>query len=99
MAAAGKAARTGLRLIARVVSLITMVIVGILIVGILLVVLGANESNDVVKGMLDVAETLAGPFHDIFKLDGREVRVAVNWGLAALLYGLVGGLIVRLLRR
>jgi hypothetical protein len=30
---------------------------------------------------------------------GTKARVAINWGLAALLYALAGGLIVRLLRR
>jgi hypothetical protein len=44
-------------------------------------------------------DTLSQPFHGIFTPDGRKAQVAVNWGLAALVYALVGGFIARLLRR
>jgi hypothetical protein len=42
---------------------------------------------------------LTKPFHGMFEPDGRKAMVAVNWGLAAVVYGLVGGFITRLLRR
>ena len=45
---AGRVARTGLWGIARIVSLITAIVVGLIVVGILLVVLEANKSNDIV---------------------------------------------------
>jgi hypothetical protein len=40
-----------------------------------------------------------GPFDNMFEPDGHKLRVAVNWGLAALIYAIIGGLIARLLRR
>ena len=49
--------------------------------------------------LIGAGEFLVEPFDNIFDLDSRKTQVAVNWGLAALLYALVGGLIVRLLRR
>lgn len=98
-AGAGGAARRGMWGLARIVGLITAVVVGLLVIGIVLVVLGANKSNDVVSALLDAARFLAGPLDDVFKLHSHKATVAVNWGLAALVYAFIGGLIARLLRR
>jgi hypothetical protein len=98
-AGAGRTARRGLWGVARIVNLVTALVVGLLVVGIVLVVLEANKSNDVVNWLLDAARFLAGPLDDVFKLHSHKVAVAVNWGLAALVYAVVGGLIARLLRR
>jgi hypothetical protein len=84
---------------ARIVSLITSIVVGLVVVGIVLVLLEANRSNEVVRWLLDAAAWLAEPFDNVFSLDGRKDRIAVNYGLAALVYALAGGLIARLLRR
>ena len=84
---------------ARIVSLITSVVVGLVVVGIVLVLLEANPGNTIVGWLLDAAAWLAEPFDNVFSLDGRKERIAVNYGLAALVYALVGGLIARLLRR
>jgi hypothetical protein len=92
-------ARRGLWGMARLVRLITMVVVGLIVVGILLVVLEANKSNDVVNAVLDGAKFLAGPLDNAFKLHGHKANVAVNWGLAAAVYALIGAIVVRLLRR
>jgi hypothetical protein len=98
-ARAGRVARRGLWSIARVVGLITMAVVGLIVVGIGLVLLEANRSNEVVNAVLDAGEFIVEPFDNVFKPDGRKARVGVNWGLAAVVYAIVGGLIVRLLRR
>jgi hypothetical protein len=98
-AGAGRTARRGMWGLARIVGLITSLVVAVLVIGILLVVLGANQSNDIVSALLDAARFLAGPLDDVFKLDSHKATVAVNWGLAALVYALIGGLIARLLRR
>jgi hypothetical protein len=93
------AARSGLSAVARLVSLITSIVVAVLVIGILLVVLDANSGNQIVKALLDAAKFLAGPFKNVFTLDGHKATIAVNWGLAAVVYAFVGGLIARLLRR
>jgi hypothetical protein len=85
--------------VARIVSLITAVVVGIIVIGILLTLFDANKDNQIVKWVLDAAKFLVGPFKDVFKPDSAKTKVAVNWGLAAVIYALVGGLIARLLRR
>ncbi|CAN5736123.1 hypothetical protein BH24ACT25_BH24ACT25_00040 [soil metagenome] len=89
----GARARTG---VARAISIVTTVVVLFIIAGIVLFVLEANQSNDIVSVINDVAEALAGPFEDLFTLDEQKVEVAVNWGLAALVYAIVGRVLARL---
>jgi hypothetical protein len=85
--------------VARIVSLITSVVVGLIVVAIVLVLLEASRRNGIVDWLVGAGDWLSRPFHGIFSLDGRKATVAVNWGLAALVYALVGGFIARLLRR
>jgi hypothetical protein len=96
---AQRAARRGMWGIARIVSLITGIVVGLIVIGILLVLLEANRDNSIVDWLLSAGEFLVEPFDNVFKPDGRKARVAVNWGLAAVIYAIVGALIARLLRR
>jgi hypothetical protein len=62
-------------------------------------VLEANRDNGIVDFFVEVGEFLVEPFDNVFELDNRKTEVAVNWGLAALVYSLIGGLIAKLLRR
>jgi hypothetical protein len=94
-----RGARRGMLGLARVVGIVTAVVVGLIVIGILLTLFDANKDNQVVKWILDAGKWLVGPFKDVFKPDSAKTKVAVNWGLAAVIYALVGGLIVRLLRR
>jgi hypothetical protein len=96
---AGLAARRGLWGVARIVRLITTVVVGLIVVGIVLVVLKANRDNAIVDWLVGAAHFLVGPFDNIFQPDGRKAQVAINWGLAAALYAIAGSLIARALRR
>jgi hypothetical protein len=96
---ATRVARRGLWGIARIVSMITGLVVGVIVIGILLVLLEANRDNEVVDFVLNVGEFLVEPFDNVFDMDGRKAKVGVNWGLAAVVYAVVGGLIARLLRR
>ena len=85
--------------VARLITLIATVIALILIAGILLVVLEANRSNDIVKIVHDAASFLAGPFDGLFNLTKHKVEVAVNWGIAAVVWYAIGRLLARLLLR
>jgi hypothetical protein len=85
--------------VARVVRLITSVVVGLIVVGIVLVLLEANRGNAIVDWLVGAGDFLSQPFHGIFTPDGRKAQVAVNWGLAAAVYAIVGSLIARMLRR
>ena len=85
--------------LARVIEVVVAVVAAIIAVGVLLVVLEANRSNDLVDAIHSAALWLVGPFKDMFPLDDRKLEVAVNWGLALLVYVLVGRFVAGLLRR
>jgi hypothetical protein len=84
-------------LLARVVHLVVSVIVLIIVAGILLVLLKANPGNSIVSEVHDWARSLAGPFDGVFSFHNAHVAIAVNWGIAAVVYSFVGGLIARLI--
>jgi hypothetical protein len=96
---AARVARRGAWGVARIVSLITSIVVGTIVIGIVLVLLEANRDNSIVDFVLEIGEFLVEPFDNVFKPDGRKARVGVNWGLAAVIYAIVGGLIAGVLRR
>jgi hypothetical protein len=85
--------------VARLLILLASAVALVLVVGILLVVLGANASNEIVSAIQDAAKFLAGPFDGMFTLDDRKATVAVNWGIAAVVWYAVGHLLARLVLR
>jgi hypothetical protein len=87
----------GADLLARVVQLVVSIVVLIIVAGILLVVLKANPANSIVSEVHSWAHSLAGPFDGMFSFHSANTAVAVNWGIAAVVYLCVAGLIVRLL--
>jgi xanthine/uracil permease len=86
-------------LLARIVRVLTALVVGFIVVGIVLHLLDANAANALVSFVYDVAGWLVTPFKGIFSLDDEKAKIAANWGLAAAVYAIVGGLISRLLAR
>jgi hypothetical protein len=90
---------TGAGLLARVVRLVVSLVVLIPVAGILFVLLKANPGNSIVSQVHDWARSLAGPFDGMFSFNNPRVAVAVNWGIAAVVYLLVGGLIAGLIGR
>jgi hypothetical protein len=84
-------------LLARLVRIVAGIVAAIIVAGILLFVLKANPTNSVVSAVHDTARTLVGPFDGMFSFHSAKVAVAVNWGIAALVYLVVGALIARLI--
>jgi hypothetical protein len=85
--------------LASLVRLAAAVIAGIIAVGIVLVVLKANPNNDVVSAIHDAARALVGPFDGMFKLDDAKAEIAVNWGIAAFVYLILGVLVAGIIKR
>ena len=85
--------------VARAVTLVATVVALILVAGILLVVLKANRSNDIVQVVRDAAGFLAGPFDNLFSLDSERAETAVNWGIAAVVWYAIGRGIAHLVLR
>jgi hypothetical protein len=67
------------------------------VIAIVLVLVGASAHNDIVNWFHDAGSWLAGPFKGIFNFDSTKADVGVNWGIAAIVYSVVAGLIYRLL--
>jgi hypothetical protein len=83
--------------LARVVRLAVGILAGIIVAGILLTVLNANQSNDIVSTVRDAARALVGPFDGMFTLDDADATIAVNWGIAAVVYLIVGAIVAHLI--
>jgi hypothetical protein len=86
-------------MLARIVRIVTALVVGVIVVGIVLHLLDANAGNALVGAIYDVAGWLVTPFKGLFSLDEQKAQIAVNWGIAALVYAIVGGVIASLLAR
>ncbi|HYY74278.1 MAG TPA: hypothetical protein VE662_05600 [Solirubrobacterales bacterium] len=95
----GTTARYGLGALGGIVMLAGSIVAALIVIGILLVVLKANPHNTVVKDVHDLARTLAGPFDGLFKIHDHKLGVAVNWGLAAVVYFALSRLIAGFLGR
>ncbi len=96
---AGASVALGAGWLAGVVRLIVGVVVLVIVVGIVLVVLDANATNGIASAFHDAGRWLVGPFDGLFSFDSAKVAIAVNWGIAAVIYLAIAALIVRLLRR
>jgi len=94
-----KRAYGALGFLARALEIVVAVVASVIAIGVLLVVLEANPENAIVEPIHDAARWLVGPFEDFFTLDDPKLQVAVNWGLAVVVYVLVGRTIAGLLRR
>ena len=92
------AASSGRVMLARVVGIVTAVVTLILVAGIVLVLLDANQSNALVGWIRDAASFLAGPFEGMFSMDRRRTELAVNWGVAAAVWFIAGRVLARVIR-
>jgi hypothetical protein len=96
-AGAGTALALAAGTVARLIRLAAGVVAAIIVAGILLVVLNANQTNDIVSTIHDAARALVGPFDGMFTLDTADATLALNWGIAAFAYLIVGALIARVI--
>jgi hypothetical protein len=85
--------------VAGVIQVVTGIIVAIFLLHILFVVFEANQGNGFVNAVYNLAKALVLGLGDVFTPDDAKLGVVLNYGLAALLYLVVGQLIVRALNR
>jgi hypothetical protein len=93
----GAPANRGRLILARVIGAIAAIVALILLLGIVLVLLKANPANAVVEIVRDAASWLAGPLEGMFDLKRKRTEVAVNWGVAAVVWFVLGRLLARLI--
>lgn len=91
--------RNGTRRASTAVAVIADVLAAVLGLWILMYLLDANPANDLVQLVRDVAHWLAGWSHDLFTFDAAWARVVAGYGLAAVVYLLLGHLVAGRIRR
>lgn len=94
-----RTSRGPLAVVATVVATIFRIAALLIVLGIVFVVLEANPDNSIVSFVLDVADFLVGPFDALFTPKDEKLEVAINYGIAAVIYVIVGSLIARLIDR
>jgi hypothetical protein len=99
----GKQLRDGWRrvvnMIATGVMVLAVVIACVLALHIVFVVFSANTGNGIVEFVNGWATDLAYGFKDLFVPKDAGIRVAVNYGLAAVVYLVAGRIIAGIIRR
>ncbi|MET8677206.1 hypothetical protein ABZW18_06350 [Streptomyces sp. NPDC004647] len=81
------------------VSVITGLIASVLALHIFFVIFAANQGNDFVLFINDLAGSLALGMDPLFTPESAKTGVFLNYGFAAVLYMGIGQLVSRLLRR
>jgi hypothetical protein len=89
----------GASTVASVVRLATGLVVTVFLLHILFVVLHANRGNEFVSLVYLLAKTFVLGLGDVFTPRDAMLGVVLNYALAALVYLVVGQLVVKALRR
>lgn len=89
---------------ATIVRVVTIVFAVALLLGAAFVAFGdvINRDNMIVSAVLDVAGAVDGPFSregGVFSFDGEGLTAVTNWGLAAVVWLVLGRIVTRLLER
>ncbi|GAB2606165.1 hypothetical protein [Kribbella endophytica] len=99
MSTVGSGVKRARNLVASLVWLIAVLAAAVLALGALFTALDqANQSNEIVRWVLERGHDLVGPFKDLFRLETAKNTLLVNWGIAALVYLIVGKIIERFVR-
>ncbi|TDD26611.1 hypothetical protein E1218_12860 [Kribbella turkmenica] len=95
----GSGVRKLRNLIASLVWLVAVLAAAVLALGALFTALDqTNQSNEIVRWVLERGHDLVGPFKDLFRLETAKNTLLVNWGIAALVYLVAGKIIERFVR-
>jgi hypothetical protein len=85
--------------IARAIRTVTTIVVLVIVVGIVLWVLSANQHNAIVGDVHSAARWLVGPFGNVFSVKGAKLDLGINWGVAAVVYAAAGSFLAGLAAR
>jgi hypothetical protein len=99
LSSVGSGVRKLRNLIASLIWLIAVLAAAVLALGALFTALDqTNQSNEIVRWILERGHDLVGPFKDLFRLETAKNTLLVNWGIAALVYLIAGKIIERFVR-
>jgi hypothetical protein len=97
-AAAVGTAGAGVLLLARLVMAVASVIALLIALSIVLRDVDANGANTIVKGIHEGANFFAGAFTGLIRFSGHPKRaITVNWGIALLVYLIVGAIVAKVI--
>lgn len=85
--------------ISRVITYAVSLVCAVLLAALVLRLLDARATSDVVRFVYDAARWLAGPFAGAFDADTARGRALADWTLALAVYAVVGGAVARLVSR
>lgn len=85
--------------VANIVTVVSGVIAVIFALHIFFSLANANQGNGFVKFIYTTARALVLGFGDVFTPDDAKMGLVLNYGLAAVIYLVVGQFIARMLRR
>ncbi|GAA4212967.1 hypothetical protein [Actinocatenispora rupis] len=89
----------GAALVARIVVGVTCAVAVIFALHVFLTLAGANQGNGFVQFVYTLAKVLVLGFGDVFTPNDAKIGLVLNYGLAALIYIVIGQFVARLLRR
>ena len=92
-------ARRGASIVASLLRVIGLAIVTVIVVHILLVLLDANPENTFAKLVREIAEYFSLGLTNLFLPADPKLAIALNFGVAALIWFLITAVVVRLVRR
>jgi hypothetical protein len=99
-AAAVGTAGAGVMLIARLVMTVASLIALLIALAIVLRDVDATATNTIVKGIHEGANFFAGAFTGLIRFNGHPKRaITVDWGIALIVYLIVGGILSSLISR
>jgi hypothetical protein len=99
-AAAVGSVGAGVMLVARLVMTLATLIALLIALAIVLRDVDANSANTIVKGIHDGANFFAGAFTGILTFKGHAKReLTIDWGIALIVYLLVGAVLASLIAR
>ncbi len=99
LSSVGSGVRRLRNLIASLIWLVAVIAAAVLALGALFTALDqTNQSNEIVRWVLERGQDLVGPFKDLFRLETAKNTLLVNWGIAALVYLIAGKILERFIR-
>ncbi|MEV7042638.1 hypothetical protein [Amycolatopsis sp. NPDC051061] len=94
--------RTGGRIasvVASIVRWIGLIFAALLVIHVIFTVGSANPDNGIVSFVKSWADSLALGFSDLFTPSDGKLRVLVNYGIAAIFWLVVSGVLAKIIRR
>ena len=85
--------------LASVVRWVGLIFAALLVLHVIFVIGSANSANGIVSFVRGWADGLSLGFKDLFTPSDAKLRVLVNYGIAAIFWLIVSGILARIIRR